>query len=39
MTPNGRGYGHWRFAGAFTVAQATKWMRAQNLLNPRQPAT
>ena len=34
---NDRGYGHWRFAGAFTVAQATKWMRAQRPLNALQP--
>ena len=39
MPPNDWGYGHWRFAWAFTVAQATKWMRAQRPLNALQPPT
>jgi hypothetical protein len=33
-----RGYGHGRFAGEFPVVQRQKEMRAQNLLNARQPA-
>jgi hypothetical protein len=30
--------GIWRFAGAFPVVKRQKEMRAQNLLNARQPA-
>jgi len=38
MPPNDRGYGHWRSAGVFPVVERQKEMRAQRLLNARQPA-
>jgi len=37
MTPNDRGYGLGRFAGEFSVAIATKEMRAQRLPEADQP--
>jgi hypothetical protein len=38
IAPNDRGYGHWRSAGVFPVVKRQKEMRAQRLLNARQPA-
>ena len=38
MPPNDRGYGHWRFAGAFAVVKRQSEMREQNCRNARQPA-
>ena len=38
IAPNDRGYGHLAVCGSIRCRETTRWMRAQNLRNARQPA-